>query len=226
MDIDWILAIAVFLIFVSWSFTFFFSFIRFDQGYLNIANDIEMEKVMDFLEVDTYSLPVEAYSSSGQSGTVLKTGYIWYHGNRNTTRVSGGGSLLPCRIVGNESFWQADLSPGENHFTIEFCDLEENTSSCNGTFPTAGANQTVPWALEHSEMVSLSRINNMTSSGYDEFRELVGMTQDFSLEILGESTNVTFGANLTESPDNVFVRERNNTIWETKEEVSVRFALW
>jgi hypothetical protein len=226
MDIDWVLGIAVFLFFVAWSFTFYFSVFRFDERYLDTAADIEMGKILDYMSIPLYSVPAVASSAGAQNDVVLSAGYLGYPEWRNTTRVWSGSTNLSCRIIGNNTYWLANLSAGANTFRIEFAGLGTENPLCSGTFSVAGATQIVPRALEENSMISSARMANMTSMGYQDFRKEIRTTQGFLLDVNGSTTSFSFGSGMPQGPSNVFVRTARGRIWETREDVNVTFYTW
>ncbi len=222
MDIDWVLAITVFMFFVVWSFAFYFSLFLFDEGYTGVAADVAMESLMDSIETSSYSVPVTYDSASQEDDAVLMAGFVWYGGNRSTTRVRRGGESLDCRVIGNDTYWLANLSSGENHFRIEFA--YSNYTGCNGSFSVATSYRTIPGALERKVMLSLPGVYEMNSTPYDEFRESMGMENDFMVEI-GGSSPVVYGKTPPSARD-VYARNFVRTIFETMEEVNVTFTVW
>jgi hypothetical protein len=225
MDIDWVLGIAVFLFFVAWSFTFYFSVFRFDQNYLDTAADIEMGKILDYISIPVYSAPIFVNSSVTENDVILYSGYVGYAENRNTTRVRSM-AYLPCIISGNNTYWKTNLYPGEEEFAIEIADTEAASPLCTGNFSLAGARQVVPRALEETSRISTTKIADINAMGYDNFRKEIRTTQDFRLELEDPFTNSSFGKPLPQGAENVFVRKSGGVMWEMMFAVNVTFYIW
>ncbi len=222
MDIDWVLAITVFLFFVIWSFAFYISIFQFDNGYMEVAGDISRNVVMNSLNIDSFSVPVIYDSGSDTNNSVLNSGFVWYEGNQSSTRVWRGNQSLQCRLIGNDTYWLTNLTSGENYFRIEFADSE--TAGCNDVFSVAGSIQTSPGVLERKEMFSQSSINSMNSTPYSEYKYLLGLEGDFRVEIEGTGPLV-YGKTPPTVAD-VFAQTFVRTIFETGEEVNVTFIVW
>jgi hypothetical protein len=223
MDIDWIVAIMVFLIFVGWSFSYYITLFPEGRGFLKTAADTDKERIIDFLSTDVYSVPVKV-DSGGGSNIVLKAKGVWYYGAKNSTRVVKDSVSLQCRIVGDDLYWLANLSSGWNYFHIEFSEIDSGLE-CDSSFSLVNVTQTVPWTLEKREMISLSRINEMTNSSYEDFKVEVGVEEDFSVSLEWEGTKETYGKSLPVASD-VYVRTYEGLVWENSKGINVSIRIW
>jgi len=223
MDVDWVVAIMVFLIFVGWSFSYYFTLFPESGGFLGSAADTGKEKIIGFLSTDVYSVPVKV-ESGGEDNVVLKASGVWYHGEKNSTRVVRDSVSLQCRIAGDDLYWLANLSSGWNYFGIEFSGIESGLN-CDSGFSLSNSTQAVPWALESVEMISLTMINEMTNTSYDDFKDEVGLEEDFSVSLEWGGSIQTYGKSLPLGSD-VYVRRYEGMIWENSEDINVSIRLW
>jgi hypothetical protein len=224
MNIDEIVAIVVFLFFVIWSFSYYFSLFQFGGEYLAIVADLDKDKIIDYLSINVYSVPVVFESANETNDSILLAKSVWYSGNKNTTRVFFGDQSLPCRIEGDDLYWQVDLEPGDNQFTIEFSDANMSLR-CNSTFPLSEYNLTIPWSLERKCMISMSKVNGMSNMSYEDFKDHLDIDEDFRIELKTETSNTTYGKSL---PSNVDIKIRTfaSLIWETLEGVNITLSVW
>ncbi|MFH1236964.1 MAG: hypothetical protein V1648_00990 [Candidatus Aenigmatarchaeota archaeon] len=224
MDFDWIIGVFVFMVFIGWSFSYYFAMFQVQGSSFELAADSGQQKVMDFLAVDVYEAPVKYYSSGTVADGVLKAKSLWYAGERNSTIVFGGGSL-PCRLDGNDVYWQANVGAGYNYYTIMFADVN-TTLNCTGTFATTGANLTSPWALEKREMISTAKISEMEGMSYSSFRNGISLRHNFMITIEKTSGNVEYGKAIPSGPVNVNSRKTERKVFETGELANITIAVW
>ncbi|MEE9323208.1 MAG: hypothetical protein V3U72_01560 [Candidatus Aenigmarchaeota archaeon] len=227
MDIDWIVGIFVFIIFVGWSFSFYLTLFEKSENQFEIAARMERGKIMDFLLVDVYEVPVKCDSPGAVNNGILNTSSIWYHGEKNSTKVFSGSELLPCRISGDNLYWQANLTNGFNYFRIQIADVNE-TMNCSGTFGISASNLTIPWVFERNTMISLTKINEMNNMNYDVFRDSLGLNEDFMIKVdmPGGDTDIDYGKSIPSGPLNVNSKEMGREIFETLEIANITVAVW
>jgi hypothetical protein len=225
MDIDWIIGVFVFIVFIGWSFSYYFAIFQDNGTGFGIAAEIGQEKIMGFAAVDVYEAPVKYYSGGAIAGGVLKAKSLWYAGEKNSTIVLSGGAPLPCIIDGNDLYWQADVAGGMNYYAIMFADAN-TTQNCTGTFSITEANLTSPWALEKKQMLSLAKINEMTNMSYDAFRSSIGMKQNFLILIETAGGETRYGKSVPSGPVNVNSKRTERMIFETMENANVTIAVW
>lgn len=223
MDIDWIVAIVVFLVFVGWAFSYYFTLFPENRDALKPVVEIDRDKIMDFLQTDVYTLPVKLNSSTVDNA-VLKASGFWYHGTKNSTKVFQGSVSLPCMIIGDDLYWVANLSSGWNYFGIEFSGVETNLN-CNSTFSLVNVTQTVPWTIERKEMISLSKINNMTNTSYEKFKKNLGIEEDFSLSLKWDGSEVNYGRKIPEVR-NVYAKKYESLMWENSKPINISMRVW
>ncbi len=225
MEIDFIVGILVFLVFVGWAFSYYIMIFGDAENRFEIAAETEAGKITDFLSVDVYEIPVRYDSPSPASGGVMRAESVWYHGEKNTTRVFSGSTRLPCRISGNTLYWQADLSAGENYFRILVANMNE-TMNCTGSFPVSSSNLTIPWALERREMLSLSRVSEMTDMDYEAFRSAAGLNEDFRVEIETAEGETVYGKSIPSGGVDVVVKKFRMPVFETFGSANITIAVW
>lgn len=225
MDVDWVVGIMVFLIFVGWAFSYYFAIFQQGENQFEIAAATETEKVMNFIAIDVYEIPVKYNSGSAVSDAVLKAKSIWYHGGKNATRVFAGDEASPCRIDGDDLYWQADLAGGFNYFTIETADAN-TTMNCTGSFPISSFNLSVPWAFEKEGMLSLTKIYEMANMSYDDFRTSAGINHNLKIKIEKPSGEISYGRSAPGGPANAYSKVHQRKIFETSEWANVTVTVW
>jgi hypothetical protein len=224
MNLDWILGLVVFLTFTAWALGFYFSIYNtgppdgLDAAATSIKND-----VVAFLTAEVHQMPVRFNSSSSQSGAVLYAVYSWPFG-KNSAKVLSGSTSLPCRFSGDTIYWQADLSPGFNYFTIKYADMDASLN-CNSTFDISSANQTKPWSAEKKTMFLQEKIDNMTATPYSGFRASLDINRNFRLEMDINGTTTVYGPSAPQHSD-VFVKETAGTIYENDKTIELRIMVW
>jgi hypothetical protein len=223
MDVDWIVAIMVFLIFVGWGFSYYLTFFPEAGTGLEYAADSDSGKIMDFLSTDVYSVPVRL-NAGAKDNAVLKARLGWYGGTKNSTRVFQNSVSLPCRIAGDDLYWLANLSSGWNHFDVEFSDTDTSLN-CDSDFSLVNVTQTIPWVGEKRTLVSMSRINGMTGTVYEDFREGLGIGEDFNLTLEWNGGSETYGKPLPGNRD-VHARQFESLVWESPEDINISVRVW
>jgi hypothetical protein len=225
MDADWVVGMLVFIVFTGWALSYYFAFFQADVSDFETAAEAGQSKVMDFVSVPVYEIPVRYYSNGPVTDGVLKAKSIWYSGEKNSTIVFSAGSPLPCRIDGDDLYWQADLSDGYNNFTIATADAN-STANCTGAFGISSSNQTEPWVAEEGRMISLARISEMAGMEYDEFRSSLGMNQNFMFTIKSAGLETEYGKSIPSGPVDVNLKTTEWRIYETREKANVTIAVW
>lgn len=225
MDVDFIVAIFVFLVFVVWGVSFYLMLFEESGDQFALSADLSREAVMDFIHADVYEAPVVYESSVPASPVVLRADDVWYHGERNSTRVIRDGNTLPCRISGDSLYWQADLSSGTNTFTIQTATVN-SSPNCTGAFSISSYNFTVPRAFVKKRMVSSVKIDNMTNMSYDSFRDCAGLSNDFRITVARDSGDVSYGKSVPAGPVDIFSETAQKRIFETSETANITIAVW
>ncbi len=223
MDIDWVVAIMVFIIFVGWSFSYYFTLFPESGGIPGSVVDADKERIIGFLSTDVYRVPVKV-DSGGENNIVLNASGVWYQGEKNSTRVVKDAVSLACRIIGDDLYWLSNLSSGSNYFHIEFSGIDTSLN-CDSTFSLENSTQVVPWALERKEMISLSRINNMTNTSYEDLKGDLGVEEDFNVYLEWGGTEETYGKTTPRGRD-VHARKLESVIWENSEDINVSIRIW
>jgi len=224
MDVDWIVGIFLFLVFVSWGFSYYFAMFSGNEVQFEQTAELERQKIVSFVAVDVYEAPVK-YNSSAASNAVLKAKSVWYSGEKNATRVLSNENALPCRIDGDDLYWQANLAQGFNVFRIRTASVN-TTANCTGTFTITSSNLTVPWALESKEMASLTKIYEMANTTYEGFRDAIGTNMNFRFVLEAPSGDINYGKAIPSGAVNVYSKKTGMKMFETSESVNITVAVW
>jgi hypothetical protein len=225
MDVDLVIGTILFLVFVGWAFSYYFAMFQQSEGQFELAAAVETERIMNFMAVDVYEAPVRYEAGSAVADAVLKAKSVWYHGEPNATRVFAGEEALPCRLDGDDLYWQADLAAGYNYFAIKTAAV--NTSvNCTASFAISAYNLTVPWAFEKEKMLSLTKIYEMANMSYASFKNSSGVNQDFKISIEKASGGLEYGRSAPSGPVNVYSKKYQKRIFETAEDANVTVAIW
>ena len=177
MNIDWAIAVFFFLVFTVWSFVFFSGLTVQETG---INADPITGKILDSLSVNVYSIPVVYSSATSQSNAVLQADMDWVGLNINATRVYSGGTSLSCGISGDTLSWQADLSAGDNNFTIE---VSDNSEPMNCLSSLGSANETIPMTREKTRRTSTQAISSFTGKDYQDLKRELFINNEFRVLI-------------------------------------------
>jgi hypothetical protein len=225
MDIDWVISVFVFIVFISWALSYYFAIFQENASQFETAAEAGQKNIMDFVSTDAYEAPVRYYSNGPVTNGVLKAKSVWYSGEKNSTMVFAGGSPLPCRIDGDDLYWQADLSAGYNYFTITTADVN-TTMNCTASFAISSFNLTVPGVLEKKTMISLTKINGMANMSYAESKVLLGANQNFRLKLETAGGETVYGKSIPSGPVNVNSKKTEWKIYETHENANITVAVW
>jgi hypothetical protein len=225
MDVDSIVGIFVFLVFVTWGFSYYFMLFEESENIFGVVAGIERDKIIEYMSSDVFEIPVMYNSPDDVNNGVLKAKSIWYHGERNATNVFSGGQSLPCRVSGDDLYWESDLTTGPNYFKIQIADLEK-PMNCSGTFSISSFNLTEPWVFENKKMISLTKINDMMNMSYDDFKEAISVNEDFKIKIERAGGDIEYGKSIPEGPANVVSKQMERKIFETSEIVNITVAVW
>lgn len=221
MEIDWIIAIGLFLVFVGWSFAYYMGFFAvttdMGTGVTGISGD-----VINYLEMGTYDVPV-SYDSAANGTGVLYMDFTWPADAKNSTMMFSGSQSLPCYMTGSRIYWQSDLVAGKNMFTMRY-HTQNTTLNCDSSFSLSNASQAIPWAAEEDMVISQGKINQMLSTDFRAFAAGLGISQDFRIEIDINGTTTGYGAKPPLGYD-VYVNE-NPGMTENNDDVIVRVLTW
>jgi hypothetical protein len=222
MNVDWVVAMGVFIAFVSWSLVYYFGIFA---DVPSVAADLDSinERLIGFLTESVWSLPV-VYDSSTEGTGILYLDNSWPNGTKESVIVMSGDVSLPCMFSGDRLYWEADLAAGENEFDILYADLEVPVR-CDGTLETPRANQTIPMVAEKREMVSESRILEMAGMSPVHFALLLGINRDFRMEWDMDGGSYEYGEEVPRDI-NVYVKETVKDVMEGSGPVSIRVISW
>ena len=224
MQVDWIIAIGVFFVFLSTGFQYYFNFFQIGaQPTEKVVGDIS-DRITGFLKADVYDIPVIVDSQEARSD-VLYLSYTWPSaGAKNSTRILKAGARLDCNLTGDSIYWQADLAVGSNNFTMRVIDADSGVN-CTDAFSIENANKTIPWAGVKSRMISQSRVDEMMATEYPAFKSSLGINRDFRAYVNVSGNATAYGLN-TPNATNFYEKETRWALAETGGEVIIRVLAW
>jgi hypothetical protein len=219
MNLDWAVAVSVFLIFIALGFSYYWSLFETQPGTAGDSLRFVDQKVLDYLQVDSWRVPVR-YNSSSPGIAILYLDFQWPDGTRNSTRMMDSGLELDCMLQGGRVYFQANVEEGVNFFDMTFASMSSPVT-CDSVLDTLNANQTTPFAMEKSRSVSQSRITQMLGSDYAQFRQSLGIARNFQVQAGTES----YGPS---SPPftNTYVKETQSLVQETEQPITIRVMVW
>ena len=221
MNVDWAIAVSVFLIFISIGMASYWSLFETDSNAIGISLDSANSKVLGFLQVDSWATPV-MYDSLG--GTeILYLDLTWPEGTKDSAMITDSGLALDCMFQGDRLYFLADVEPGSNGFLLTFANVS-TTLVCGFTLETAGANLSLPLASEKSLRVSQARLDQMLGTEYAQFRQSLGITRNFRVEV-DSGTTTAYGPSPPQYT-NTYVKETRSLIQETGQPVTIRVMVW
>lgn len=219
---DWLVAIMIFLVFVSFSFVYYTQTVRQKAHPLADTKEFVADQITGYLFIDTYEIPVQYSSGGPQSDAVLHFDYSWPNGEPNTTRVFMNGASQPCTIDSGTLYWESDLVAGTNNFTVRYSD---NNVSSRCTDSLSGGTQVIPWSEEYSSMLSQDRVDEMNSTPYGTFKSSLAVDRDFRIELNISGTNYTYGPP-TPTVSDVYIVRRFGKTEENGEQADIRIHVW
>jgi hypothetical protein len=192
MYLDWIIALAVFVVFFAWSMVY----------YTNILRPITFEipdisgDIISFLSIQSWTIPVKFTSANDTNGTVLYATLIWPDGTINSTKVWNGSQYMACNITGNKIYWLTNLTAGDNYFFITFYNQSEPLN-CSSELNLTIANLTIPGVAEKSMPISTKKLNQLLNSNYTEIKRAI-TNRNFALIVdWMNGSIVSYGPNAT-----------------------------
>ena len=223
VQVDWVIGVSIFIIFSALTIIYYTNLTAIEQVHpLQDSASMFADTIMDYLQVDAYSVPVKYDAAAPASDVVFYLDLIWPVG-QNTTSVLKDGTSQECYITGERLYWKSDVTSGKNNFTVRFRDLEQSLQ-CTDTLALGGAVQTFPGAMEKSLMLSQTRIDEMNATNYSLFKNSLNIDRQFRVEMDINGTEFNYGP-VTPLTD-IFAREKWGTILETDERVSMRILVW
>jgi len=225
MNIDWIVTIALFLVFVAWSFTFYASLFTEKGTPLQEEIDTVNDKIMDFLKIDVYNVPIRYNSTNETENAVLYLNFTWPSGTKNSTRILQDSTSLSCQFIGDTVYWQADLiNTTFNYFSMQFSNKTASLN-CTSSFSIQDELKTISWAMEKKKLVSQGKIDEMTALSYTDFKNNLSISRDFRVEINISGTETNYGKTLPLVRD-IYVKETESELEETGDNLNVRVLVW
>ena len=224
-SIDGVVGIALFVLFVAWSFIYLSSVFSAERGdAMEEASRTISGRIAAYLTVDAYEIPVSYTSQSNASGVVFYFDHAWPSaGARNSTRVYGSINALPCNITGNRLYWQSDVTEGANSFIVRYSN-KDVAMNCTGGFPIMIGNKTIPWSAVKKQLLSQDRINGMAAMDYPAFKMSLGIERDFRVE-LNASGSVTEYGSLVPNGTDVHVKTTRHGM-EDNRKAEMRVLTW
>ena len=224
MEIDWIIAVGLFLVFVTWAFGYYSSLFAVKQEPLKTIAASIGDRVVDFLSFQVETVPIKYNSLTDEPRKVLYIEHKWPFGKNTTRLFSDSSEELTCYIENSTMFFEAVLSAGDNFFEMVYKD-EGTGLNCNDQFNRENESQATPLVGKRQLLVSQARINQMGNMSYEEFKDGLNIGRDFRVELETMPENITFG--LAPPPfTNVFVRETLSMIQDSEEGVKIRVLVW
>jgi hypothetical protein len=230
MRIDWIIAVVIFLMFATWSFSYY-SLISAGEITSRAGSALQAgEKAAGYMKIAFSSVPVNLTSASDTDNVTMWTYMNWAGDEKNSTRVvkqrfSAAG--LDCMISGDKLFWEANLTSGDNYFFLEYGDFEAPLN-CDQSLVTPDDNQTTMWAAESGHMFSSyrnSQVCSQINSSYAEMKDEIGITFDFNILIDSAGSVSTCGPPVPITGRDVFVFPAAGRLWEGGE-MNMSVRLW
>lgn len=208
--------LTVFTIFVAISTVYYTTLFPEVEGPMEDAKSFISEQVFDSLSVSAQ----DVYVKYDGGPALLRFDFNWPHGTPNSTIVlDSNGASLDCIIEGNTLSWAV---PGTGTYTVRYSDAEVELR-CDRN-PSGPIVNVVPWAGVPQKLFSEERISEMNATPYDDFREALGIDQNFRVWINMSGTEYWYGP--VPSPTSaIYTSEKRGTL-ETGEPVSVRILMW
>jgi hypothetical protein len=222
MNVDWAIAVSVFLVFVGIGMTYYWGLFETNSNSVGLSLDTVNKQVLDFLTVDSWKVPVR-YSSSSSGLAVMYFDFSWPEGTKNSARILDSGLPLTCMLQGDRLYFEASLDQGGNEFLMTFANVS-TPLACNAVLETSSAQAVLPLASEKSRTISQARIDQMLATDYNQFRQSLGITRNMRIEIDSGTTSV-YGPSPPQYT-NTYVRETRSLIQETGQPVTVRVMVW
>lgn len=224
--IDGVVAVILFIMFVSWSFVYFSQ--AFSSGTdfpMEVTAESISGYIVSYLVLDSYEVPVSHNASGAQSNAVFYLDYIWpSDGAKNSTRVyNGSGSGLACNITGNRLYWLSNASAGSNYFRITYSN-KNVTMNCSGGVLGTPINQTIPWSAVGKSRVSLEKVTDMAGTSYGSFKNGLGIDRDFRVEINISDSVTVYGLPLPNASSVYAKTTRHAT--EEGEQAEITVMIW
>lgn len=219
MRIDWVIAAVTFLMFLSWAFAYY-NFSVFGGAQERAASALRAaDEVYYYMTVPTATLPANITMDYPAPGSVVWAYVNWTAESRNSTRVTlsrGPGQGLGCMVSGNNLYWEADLSAGDNVFFIGYADME-TPMNCSASLSQPAGNQTTPWAAEPGR--AFSRERNAALCAYMNTdpaaaREEMGITYYFRAEVSDGGAAYYCGTQDVPRGSEVFSFPYTGILWE------------
>jgi hypothetical protein len=236
MNVDWIVALIIFLMFVGWAFAYYSVF---SAGYMTSRSEsasLAGDKVIDHLSVRVSSIPAN-FSSQSAGDDFTLAAYMNWTGNENgSARVvteQMTNASLPCSIYYDEGkglyriHWNASLVVGQNYFFIEYADLD-TPLNCDDAVPSSDENEATPWAAEYRDIFSSARNADVCASmnsSYDETKSEMGISFDFNVLLREPGTAMTCGRAVPKAGREVFAYRATGELFEGGD-VNVSVRLW
>lgn len=234
LNLDWVMAMGIFVLLVGYSFVMYADIFRQSPNPISSSADTINDKVIDFLETNSYDMVVMFNISAPQTDAVLHLNLTWPERSKNSTQVYLGtsqGTNLTCNITEDTLYWKSNLTQGDNYFLVHFSnrsmDLNCTSSQVN---TSATLNYTVGWTMEKRTLISQAKMDMLNSShasytAYSSFKDGNSISRDFRVVIYTPDGNVTYGPELPLA-SGVYARETWGLVEDTGEKVNVTVMVW
>ncbi|MBU0898714.1 MAG: hypothetical protein ABIH55_00845 [Nanoarchaeota archaeon] len=227
MNIDWIIALGLFLVVTAWSFTFYIGFFNAGAEPLGDVLDSISDKFIGYLTTDTYVMHANYTESLIGRERTFYVDMDFPEGTNLTTKIYVDGTLISdtkeCEIQLNQILFNTTVTKFASYqFVIKF----QNTSDtyCDGALNTE--TKLKPSVKEKKRLVTQAKIDNMDAMPIEHIKANLSINRDFRVEI--ETNNIitnTFGV-LPPNSTNVYVKEVYSRIFDTDNRVLIRTMVW
>ncbi len=225
MDIDWPLALAVLLIFLSWALAIYGDIYQFKALPLSTLADDVNKKILDFLKVSVFEVPVNYTSIVVDGSKVLYADIVWPEGTVNSTKVFKAAALQPCQLASNRVYWLTSVTnTGPNYFRLRIT-TQSQPQNCSGSFTTGNASLATAVAMEKLEMVTNQKIAEVTSKSYEAFKSNISVSRDFRIEFNISGSVTTYGPSLPNASD-VSSKETVTRVEDTNQNAVITVFVW
>ncbi len=228
MNVDQILAVAIFVLVLSWAFVFYYSLFESGEDIQKYTIETVGNKILNNISVDTYTIPVVFSSTDNLTMHVLYFDYIWKGGTGNSTMVfDSDNNQLECELYGDAIYWREDFVAGEEYFFEVKYAADFLPLNCTRTTYHSATNQSkvILRAEEKTLMISEYLMNQMDSYTYYQFKSLMDIAEDFHIEITTGSSTLELGIPVPQNR-NVYSLMFKRKIWESGKDADILINLW
>ena len=228
MDIDWIVAMGLFLVVVAWSFTFYVGlFKERSQPLSDIAAQIN-DKIVNYLETETYIMFANYTASAGNEAHNFSVDVDFPNGANYSTRIYRNGVLITsinCMVSTNQTLFKtAVLAKNNTVFLIKFQNVSGSSPYCTGILTST--KKLKASVKEMRMMVSQTRINSLDAMSVDDIKGNFSINRPFRIEIDINNTVAYIMGLLPPNSTNIYVKEVWSKILDDDNSIKIRTMVW